>query len=305
MTTRIGMTGMLRHFPSLPRMTLPMLVLVLIVPSLTHAKVSIMKPAAARALIGSDGSQPVSLSVSQWARALGSIRYTKATFFSSASSEPVFSGKQIETLAPQLHQSLAGIKPGQAVTFRQDKIRGAVFFSNDRLYWYISRIDNKPALKLTYLAEEDARTNPVIEAVADEDIDRTYWSLTPGQGQSLQRGRPDLLAMSVGGVPDTTRAATGQTKSAAIKPAAVAAVPAATATGRDAQERIDMLHRLLNKNLITKDEYRGKLGTIIREYETQHPSPEAGLELLHALKQKGQIDADMFQQHRKRLLDRL
>jgi len=303
MAARIGMTGMLRRSPSLPRMILPILMLVLFVPSLTHAKVSIMKPATARALIGSDGSQPVSLSVSQWARALGSIRYTKATFFSSASPEPVFSGKQIETLAPQLARVLAGIKPGQAVSFRQDKIRGAVFFSNGRLYWHISSIDNKPALKLTYLAEEEARTNPVIEAVADEDIDRTYWSLTPGQDQSLQRGRPDLLAMPVVGLSDTANAAPGQTKPA-IKPAAGAA-STVTATGRDAQERIDMLHRLLNKDLITKDEYRGKLETIIREYETQHPSPEAGLEFLHALKQKGQIDADMFQQHRKRLLDRL
>jgi len=280
-------------------MMLPVLALVLLAPSPAHAQVSVMKPAAARALIGTGGSRPVSLSVAEWSRALGSIRYTRASFFSSASPEPVFSGKQIQALAPQLARALADIKPGQAAAFRQDKIRGAVFFSNGRLYWHISRIDNKPAFKLTYLAEEEARTNPVIEAVADDDIDRSYWSLTPGPGQSLQRGRPDLLAMPVDALDTMT---SGQPEAAAkVSGKAVAAA----AGKRNAQERIDMLHRLLNKHLITRDEYRGKLETIISEYETRHPSPEAGLEFLHALKQKGQIDADMFQQHRKQLLDRL
>jgi len=276
---------------------------VLLAPSLTHAEVSIMKAAPARGLIGSDGSRPVSLSTAQWLKALGSIRYADDRFLASSGPKPVFSDQQVHTLAPQIRQALANIGAGQAVAFHQDKVRGAVFFSGVRLYWYFSYIENDSAFKLTDLAEEDARMSHAVEAIPEENIDVSHWKLVPQQGQALYRGRPDLLAMPVSTLtPDAT--------DTALLPTARSKPPArihsrSVVVHQDVVSRISTLHRLLDKGLISKDEYRGKLEAIIPEYVAQHPSPEAGLEFLRVLDKKGLIAPDMLQKQRKQLLDRL
>ncbi|MDQ6958926.1 MAG: hypothetical protein Q9M24_07450 [Mariprofundaceae bacterium] len=279
---------------------------ILLAPSLTRAEVSIMKAAPARGLIGSDGSRPVSLSTTQWLKALGSIRYTNETFLASSGPKPVFSDQQIHMLAPQIRQALANIRPGQAVAFHQGKIRGDIFFSGGRLYWYFSDIENDAAFKLTELAEEDARMSYAVEAIPDEDIDVSHWELIPQQGQSLYRGRPDLLAMPVSTLtPDTMNTALLPATKQSQPPARIQNRPVAMVADADAVSRISTLHRLLGKGLISKDEYRGKLEIIIPKYMTQHPSPEAGLEFLRVLDKKGLIAPDMLQKQRKQLLDRL
>jgi len=296
------MAGMFRHFSYALWVMLSVMAFALLAPSLTRAEANIMKAAPARGLIGSDGSQPVSLTTAQWIKALGGIRYANVRFLAPSGPKPVFSDQQIRTLAPQIRRAFANIAAGQAVAFHQDKIRGGVFFSNDRLYWYFSDIENDSAFKLTDLAEEDARMNHAVEAIPEENIDISYWKLIPRQGQSLYRGRPDLLAMPVSTLtPDTT--------DAVLLPVA-RTKPSAHNQGRpmamdDAVSRISTLHRLLDKDLISKDEYREKLEVIIPEYKAQHPSPDAGLEFLRALDKKGLIAPDMLQQQRKQLLDRL
>jgi len=278
----------------------------LLASSIAQAEVSIMKAAPARGLIGSDGSQPVSLSTAQWVKALGSIRYTNETFLAPSGPKPVFSDQQIQTLAPQIRQALANIKAGQAVAFHQGKIRGGIFFSGGRLYWYFSDIENYAAIKLTELAEEDARMSYAIEAIPDEDIDVSHWELIPQQGQSLYRSRPDLLAMPISTLtPDTMNTALLPATKQSKPPARIQNHPVAMVADADAVYRISTLHRLLGKGLISKDEYQGKLEIIIPKYMTQHPSPEAGLEFLRVLDKKGLIAADMLQKQRKQLLDRL
>ena len=305
----IGMTGMSRRFlHNKYWMLLPVLMLVLLAPSLTQAKAGTMKAAPAHGLIGSDGSQPVSLSIAQWIRALASIHYVSEGIFASGSPEPVFSDQQIRILAPQIQQAFANIGAGQAVAFHQDKIRGGIFFNGGRLYWHFSLIGNSPAFKLTPLGEENARISYAVEAIPEEDIDISYWRLIPQQGQALYRDRPDLLAMPVSTLAvDTTGTALLSAAKQPKPPARIQSHPVATAdvNHRDAVGRINTLHRLLNKGLITKNEYREKLEAIISGYETQHPSPEAGLEFLRLLNRKGLIAPDMLQQQRKQILDRL
>jgi len=298
----IGITGMFRRaLHNKLWMALQVLTLMLLAPTLTLAEVSIMKAAPARGLIGTDGSQPVSLSTAQWAKALGSIRYANDRFLAHSGPKPVFSDQQVHTLAPQIRQVFANIRAGQAVAFHQDKVRGAVFFSNGRLYWYFSHIENDAAFKLTDLAEEDARMSHAVEAIPEDDIDVSYWRLIPQPGQSLYRGRPDMLAMPVGMLtPDTTNTVLTRSK----PPARIQNRPVAT-TDTDAVSRIGTLHRLLGKGLISKDEYRKKLEAIIPEYMTQHPSPDAGLEFLRVLNKKDLIAPDMLQKQRALLLDRL
>jgi len=300
------MAGMFRPFPYTLWMMLSVIAFTLLTPSPTHAEVSIMKAAPARGLIGSDGSQPVSLSTAQWVKALGSIRYTNETFLASSSLKPVFSDQQIYTLAPQIRQAFANIGTDQAVAFHQDKVRGKLFFSSGRLYWYFSHIENGAAFKLTSLAEEDARMSRTVEAIPEEDIDVSYWKLIPQQGQALYRSRPDLLAMPVSTLtPDTTD--TALLPAARSKPPArIQNRPVVMANDhQDAVSRISTLHRLLGKGLVSKDEYQAKLEMIIPKYMAQHPSPEAGLEFLQVLDKKGLIAPDMLQKQRKQLLDRL
>jgi len=306
-TTGIGIAHMFQRFPYTLWMMLPVMTFFLILPSPTHAEVSIMKATPARGLIASDGSQPVSLSAAQWVKALASIRYTNETFLASKGLKPVFSDQQIRTLAPQIRQALANIRAGQAVAFHQDRIRGDIFFSGGRLYWYFRDIENYAAVKLMELAEEDARMSYAVEAIPDEDIDVSHWKLIPQQGQSLYRGRPDLLAMPVSTLtPDTMDTALLPTAKQSKPPARIQSHPVAMADDhQDAVNRISTLHRLLGKGLISKDEYRGKLEMIISEYETQHPLPEAGLEFFRVLDKKGLIAPDMLQKQRKQLLDRL
>jgi len=296
---------MSQRFPYTFWIMLSVMAFTLLAPSLTRAEVSVMKAAPARGLIASDSSQPVSLSTAQWVKALGSIRYTNETFLTSHDPKPVFSGQQIHILAPQLRQALANIRAGQAVAFHQDKVRGEIFFSSGRLYWYFSHIENDAAFKLTSLAEEDARMSYVVEAIPAEDIDVSYWKLVPPQGQALYRGRPDLLAMLVSTLtPDTTDTALLPATKQSKPPARIQNRPVVMADA-DATSRISTLHRLLGKGLISKDEYRGKLEMIIPKYMAQHPSPEAGLKFLQALDKKGLIASDMLQKQRKQLLDRL
>ncbi|MDQ6959985.1 MAG: hypothetical protein Q9M27_03060 [Mariprofundaceae bacterium] len=296
----IGIIGMFRL---VHKFRLTLLILVLFAPSLTRAEVSIMKPAPARGLIRADGSQPVSLSTAQWVTALGNIWYANDRFLASGSPKPVFSAQQIHTLAPQIWQLFANIGTDQAVVFHQDKIRGNIFFSRSRLYWYFSRIENDPAFKLTDIAEEDARISHVVEAVSEDEIDTAYWRLIPQKGQALHRGRPDFLAMPVSTLtPDTTRTAF---LPVAKQPARIQSHSAAIADDHDTASRISTLHRLLGKSLITRDEYRRKLETIISEYETQHPSPEAGLEFLQMLNKKNLLPSGILQEQRQQLLDRL
>ncbi len=262
-----------------------------------HARVTVMDQNRARALIAPDGSEPVSLNTAQLAAALGSIRYSEESLFSSGDAKPVFSEQQIRRLAPQLQKALSSIKPGEAVAFHQDKTWGAVFFSKGRLIWHLRRIESYPAFDLTIVAEEKAMMDHAITRVPEEDIDVYHWSLVPRQGQVLLRGRPDLLAMPV----STLAGVTTQ------PPAPVSGHPAVTSHAKrpDAAHRIDTLCRLLDKGLIAREEYDGKLASIITEYEAQHPSPEAGLEFLQMLGKKGLISPAMLQRQRKLLLDRL
>jgi len=300
------MTAMFQRFSYTFWMMLSVMTFTLLAPSPTHAEVSIIKAAPARALIGSDGSQPVSLSTAQWVKALGSIRYSNETFLASSGPKPVFSDQQIHILAPQIWQAFASIRAGQALAFHQDKVRGELFFSSGRLYWYFSHIENDAAFKLTELAENDARMNHAVEAIPEEDIDVSYWKLLPQRNQALYRGRPDLLAMPISTLtPDTTD--TALTPVARPKPPGhIQSRPIVVADDhQDAVSRISTLYRLLGKKLISKDEYREKLEAIIPEYLTQHPSPEAGLEFLRVLDKKGLIAPDMLQKQRKQLLDRL
>ncbi len=288
---------------------LPILALMLLAPSPTLARVSIMKPAPARGLIGADGSRPVSLGTAQLSNALRSIRYVNENLLDSGNPEPVFSKKQIRTLAPQIQQALAGIRAGQALTFHEGKVRGEIFFSNGSLYWHFSSIENSPAFDLTDLAEEDVRISHAVEATPEENIDVSYWRLVPRQGQALYRSRPDLLAMPVSSLTADTASAVPlpEVRQQPEPPAHKQSYPvAATGENRpDAATRIDTLQRLLGKTLITRAEYTEKLESIISGYEKRHPSPEAGLEFLRMLDRKSQIAPDMLQKQRKILLDRL
>jgi hypothetical protein len=284
------MTGMLRYFlHNKFWMMMPLLAWVILAPSLSYAEVTTMKGAAARGLVGSDGSQSVSLSVAQCEGALRSLRYANR-----GDPKPVFSDSQVHTLAPQIQQALAKTQTGKAVAFHQGRVLGAVFFSKNTLYWHVTNIQNRTPFQLTPIAEEANRLSDLVGNMSDDDIEISYWRLVPQKGQSLHRNRPDMLAMSVSGLPTT-----------AADSAPAATVAAAAVTNRDAEARIDTLSRLRDKGLITKDEYREKFEMILSEYDAQHPSPEAGLELLQRLDKKGQIAPDLLQKQRKKLLDRL
>ncbi|MDT8377136.1 MAG: hypothetical protein RQ867_10440 [Mariprofundaceae bacterium] len=295
----IGMPCMLpRLLHNKSWMLLPLLAWAMLTPSLSHAEVTVMKGAAAHGLVGSDGSRPVSLDVAQCEEVLRSIRYVR-----SDDPEPVFSDSQAQTLAPQLQQALAGVQPGEAVAFHEGKVLGAVFFSKDRLYWHFTHIKNRTPFQFTPLAEESRRFSRVVGPIPREDIDISYWKMAPQQGQSLHRGRQDMLSTPASGLAVSATApapAPVARQHARAQSRAVAVV-----ANHDAEARIDTLHRLLGKGLITKDEYRGKLETVISEYETEYPSAEAGLEFLQTLSKKGQIEPDLLQRHRKKLLDRL
>jgi hypothetical protein len=284
------MTDMFRYFlHNKFWMMMPLLAWVILAPSLSYAEVTTMKGAAARGLVGSDGSQSVSLSVAQCEGALRSIRYANR-----GDPKPVFSDSQAHTLAPQIQQALAKTQTGKAVAFHQGRVLGAVFFSKNTLYWHFTHIQNRTPFQLTPTAEETNRLSDLVGEMSDDDIEISHWKLVPQQGQSLHRNRPDMLAMSVSGLPTT-----------AADSAPAATVAAAAVTNRDAEARIDTLSRLRDKGLITKDEYREKFEMILSEYDAQHPSPEAGLEFLQRLDKKGQIAPDLLQKQRKKLLDRL
>jgi len=286
----IGMARKLFHTSTI----LIALMLMLSVPA--QARVTIMHQNQARALIGADGSEPVSLSTAQLVAALGSIQYSEESLFSSGDAKPVFSEQQIRRLAPQLQKALASIQPGEAVAFHQDKTWGAVFPSKGRLVWHLRRIESYPAFDLTIVAEEKAMMNHAITHVPEDDVDVFHWSLVPRQGQVLLRGRPDLLA-----IPIRTLTTAGnrpvQERHHTIAPLAW--------KRPDMDQRIDTLWRLLGKQLISREEYDAKLESMITEYVERHPSPEAGLEFLHMLDKKGLIKPAMLQRQRKLLLDRL
>jgi hypothetical protein len=296
------MTGMFQRFLHNKFWMMSLLTWVMLAPSLSYAEVTSMKSAAARGLVGSDGSQPASLTIAQYEGALRSIRYAGRD-----EPEPIFSDSQAHTLAPQIQKALAKIKTGKAVAFHQGKVLGAVFFSKNTLYWHFTHIQNRTPFQLTPIAEEANRLSDLVGNMSDDDIEISHWKLVPQKGQSLHRNRPDMLAMSVSGLPTT---AADSAPVATAKPSAhtqshPVAVAAAVAASHDAEARIDTLHRLRDKDLITKDEYRKKFEMILSEHDAQHPSPEAGLEFLQKLDKKGQIAPDQLQKQRKKLLDRL
>lgn len=279
---------------------MPLLAWVVLTPSLSCAEVTIMKGAAARGLVGSDGSHSVSLSVAQYEGALRSIRYANR-----GDPEPVFSDSHAHALAPQIQQALAKIQTGRAVSFHQGRVLGAVFFNRNTLYWHFTHIQNRTPFQLTPIAEEANRLSDLVGEMSDDDIEISHWRLVPQQGQSLHRNRPDMIAMSVSSLPTT---ATDSSPAATARPSAATQghpVAAAAVASQDAEARIDTLSRLRDKGLISKDEYRGKFEQILSEYDAQHPSPEAGLEFLQRLNKKGQIAPDLLQKQRKKLLDRL
>jgi len=242
--------------------------------------------------------------------ALAELRYVGETFLISGDPNAVFSGPQIQMLAPEFEQYFAAIRAGQALIFKTGKIRGEVFFSHGSLYWYFSHINNSPAFDLTVLAKENAMTSDAIESVSEDDIDISYWHLSPRQGQSLYRDRPDMLAMPVSKLsaaikaPQSVRQADDLPAHAQASHAPLIHIKA-DEKRTDMVSRIKTLHGFLNKALITQQAYDEKLLAMIDDYEKRYPALEDGLTLLRRLDKQGLIAPDLLRKQQKRLLDRL
>jgi len=295
----IGIVGMIHYIRYNQFRIILALLLLTALPA--RAEVNIMKDAASvRGLIGSDGSEAITLSTAQWIDALAGIRFVSDEFLASGDPDPVFSEIQVNHLAPKIQKIFANVRSGQAVAFHAGKVQGSVFFSHGQLIWYFNLINNGPAFEFTFLAEESARTSHEIGSVSEDDVDRTHWRLAPQRGQVLHRNRPDMLAMRI----DALTTHHSFTVPQPVKSAVPVQRHPMAVVDKD-MSRILELSALLKRELITKVEYRGKLATIISEYETQNPSASAGLDFLHRLEKRRLIPQDMLQEQRKQILDRL
>ena len=83
----------------------------------------------------------------------------------------------------------------------------------------------------------------------------------------------------------------------------IVAAPSTADTKREL--RIERLHKLLSKELISPAEYDEKMVNIITEFNLSHPAIEARLEFLKRLRDGNRISQTIYQPRRQELLEKL
>lgn len=205
----------------------------------------------------------------------------------------MFNSEEVHALSAEIAQAADNLEPGQAIAFitYAGRVKGYLFFSGNDSIWYLAGIDGNPAHKVEQIEDPEYLPNDP-DARWRNKVERSYWALVPQAGQSLLSDRPDLLKVPI------AHAATEPAKPARATPEA--AVPES-----DHWARIERLHRLLDRELISASEYRKKLEEIIAGFNQAHPAAETQLELLKQLRERNRMDEPMYQSHRQKLLEKL
>ena len=255
--------------------------------------------------------------------------------FTSGKSIEVF--KSIEAQALSVEISAAANKLGsqQAIAFKSEmgRVKGYVFFSGQKSIWYFASIEGHPAHQTKKTEDESYMLDdPEADSRWNNRVEKSYWELRPQQSQSLYQSRPDWLRVPVKHIAATqakiiaqpqrtalptsnpiaapsTAAIRTSTPTAAPRTAAVhtSTPTAAPRTAADAKRelRIERLHKLLRRELISSAEYDEKMISIIAEFNQSHPAIEAQLEFLKRLRDENKISQAIYQPRRQELLEQL
>ncbi len=224
------------------------------------------------------------------------IHYAKEGFFTSDTVIQVFRKYEIPDLSNEISAVSTELKPRHAIAFKTDgaRVRGYIFLSARQAVWHIASIDGRPAQRITNLMEENASLDDSV-SLWENRIEESYWQFTPRQGQTLYRDRPDWLIVPLKHV--TEAKITEKPRRTKLNFSS----PAVTNKSSHLS-RIEILHRLMSKGLITQADYKGKVLAIIAEYEAANPDIEQRLGLLLQLKEKRWINEGYYQTRKRELL---
>lgn len=176
------------------------------------------------------------------------------------------------------HWLIVATQTGRRLCKRQGESQRYLLFSNHKILWYISSIESRPAERITHLAEENATLDDS-DNRWENTIEESYWKLSPQKDQSLYQNRPDWLLVAIRHIAAEKQIRKSDSPSPKVH--------SQTRGGTDKQwSRIETLHRLAEKGLITPAEYNSKISEIIAEQKLAHPTIDEQMELLHRLHQK-------------------
>ena len=241
--------------------------------------------------------------------------------FSSGKSNRIFSSTETQALSAEISAAANTLADQQVIAFKSEmgRVKGYVFFSGQQSIWYLASIEGRPAHKTKIVEDESYMLeDPEADSRWRNKVEKSFWQLKPQPGQSLYKNRPDWLSVPVKHIAAATRpenraqpqhAAPAPVvhKAAAITPvhkmAPVLAVPNSADAKREL--RIERLHKLLSKELISPAEYDEKMVNIITEFNLSHPAIEARLEFLKRLRDGNRISQAIYQPRRQELLEKL
>ena len=220
--------------------------------------------------------------------------------FSDDDSSPVFNSEEIHALSKEISGAAGNLQAGQAIAFitHASRVKGYVFFSQGKSIWYLASIDGNPAHKVELIEDPRYLSNDP-DVQWRNKVEKSYWTLVPQQGQTLLSDRRDLLMAPI------VEAAGSPAAAVAAAPAPAVAKPAPTIANTDHWGRIERLHKLLERELITGAEYDEKLSEIISEFGQTHPAIEAQLDLLKQIRERNWMDEPSYQARRQKLLEKL
>ncbi|MES0372083.1 MAG: hypothetical protein ABUK11_07360 [Mariprofundaceae bacterium] len=244
-------------------------------------------------------SKSARISAESMAALIQKIRYKKQGFISLGDSKKLFSNFEADELSKEIAPLAASLQSRQAIAFVSDKkrVKGQLLFFNHQILWHISSVNSRPAERITRLVQEHTSLDDS-DSSWENTIEESYWRLDPQKEQSLYQNRPDWLLMEIRHV--AVKKESRKSDAPTLK--------SRSQSGDDTDKqwsRIETLHRLAEKGLITPAEYNSKISEVIAEQRLAHPAIDEQMELLQRLHQKKWIDEKLYRSHRKALLESL
>jgi len=245
--------------------------------------------------------------------------------FTSGKSIEVFKSIEAQSLSVEISAAANKLGSQQAIAFKSEmgRVKGYVFFSGQQSIWYFASIEGHPAHQTKEIEDESYMLDdPESDRKWNNRVEKSYWELRPQQSQSLYQSRPDWLRMPVKHIaatqakiiaepqrtalpaPARTSNPIAAPRTAAVRTSTLTAAPR-TAADAKRELRIERLHKLLRRELISAAEYDEKMISIIAEFNQSHPAIEAQLEFLKRLRDENKISQAIYQPRRQELLKNL
>ena len=205
---------------------------------------------------------PLELSAEQLSYLLGAIDLRSAK---NEASEPLFTAKMLQLLAPYLQKGLSQAAPGQDVTFavigfhetlyglgKQPKVTTGRLFSQGGKLCLIVGIAQQDVDD-----RDDRRLKPFTPGARRKPVTSGAWTLVPHGGQQVfTQKRADWVEFGKESLAAPVPPPVAERKPTASQP--FLDIPQGRAVERSPADRLTTLNDLKNKGLISDEEYRAK-----------------------------------------------